>query len=53
MNNTDADVNDTWLVGFSTEISGFEVATHMLISAASLEMAESAAVYMDVPGGHR
>lgn len=46
MNNTDADVNDTWLVGFSTEISGFEVATHMLISAASLEMAESVAVYM-------
>ncbi|EBD3901260.1 hypothetical protein IT804_003503 [Salmonella enterica] len=44
--NNNADVNDTWLVGFSTEISGFEVATHMLISAASLVMAESAAVYM-------
>ncbi|EEH0277003.1 hypothetical protein PV619_003764 [Salmonella enterica] len=44
--NNNADVNDTWLVGFSTEISGVEVATHMLISAASLVMAESAAVYM-------
>ncbi|EAT0257680.1 hypothetical protein EXO80_22535 [Salmonella enterica] len=44
--NNNADVNDTWLVGFSTEISGFEVATHMLISAASLVIAESAAVYM-------
>lgn len=44
--NNNADVNDTWLVGFSTEISVFEVATHMLISAASLVIAESAAVYM-------
>ncbi|EFR3287347.1 hypothetical protein IR455_003089 [Salmonella enterica subsp. enterica serovar Anatum] len=43
MSNTD--INDTWLVGFSAEISGVEMATNMLIQAGSLAMAEAAALY--------
>ncbi|CFB71329.1 TPA: hypothetical protein ACLFOO_004353 [Yersinia enterocolitica] len=37
---------NTWLVGFNTEISGVEVATHVLIQAESLTIAEAAAMYM-------
>nr|WP_241391239.1 hypothetical protein [Serratia proteamaculans]ULG18963.1 hypothetical protein RM5p2_00022 [Serratia proteamaculans] len=37
---------NTWLVGFNTEISGVEVATHALIQAESLTIAEAAAMYM-------
>lgn len=44
MSNTD--INDTWLVGFSAEISGVEMATNMLIQAGSLAIAEAAALYM-------
>jgi hypothetical protein len=37
---------NTWLVGFNTEISGVDVATHVLIEAENLAMAEAAAMYM-------
>lgn len=43
---SNADINDTWLVGFSAEISAVEMATNMLIQAGSLAMAEAAALYM-------
>ncbi|EAA1630412.1 hypothetical protein AXM73_23390 [Salmonella enterica subsp. enterica] len=43
---SNADINDTWLVGFSAEISGVEMATNMLIQAGSQAMAEAAALYM-------
>ncbi|EIK9782328.1 hypothetical protein LKW52_004117 [Salmonella enterica] len=39
---SNADINDTWLVGFSAEISAVEMATNMLIQAGSLAMAEAA-----------
>lgn len=37
---------NTWLVGFYMETSGVEMATHVLIQAESLALAEAGALYM-------
>ncbi|EBP4586248.1 hypothetical protein JYL57_004322 [Salmonella enterica subsp. enterica serovar Typhimurium] len=46
MNNTDADINDTWLVGLSVEIEGTEMMVHYLISATDLAQAEAGVMEM-------
>ncbi|ECZ0253920.1 hypothetical protein F7769_15745 [Salmonella enterica subsp. diarizonae] len=46
MNNTDADINDTWLVGLSVEIEGTEMMVHYLVSATDLAHAEAGVLEM-------
>ncbi|AXC75075.1 hypothetical protein B5864_21375 [Salmonella enterica] len=46
MNNTDSDINDTWLVGLSVDIDGTEMLVHYLVSATDLAHAEAGVLEM-------